>query len=84
MSHLDVFKMEGEFAVFAVEGSGFTFPLVVSVPLRTKDGALAGFALNPLQFAAPFVLSLRRGQRWFSATVRLTGQIPLILPYNST
>lgn len=76
--------MEGEFAVFAVEHSGFAFSLVVSVPLRTKDRGLAGLALNPLQFAATFVLSLQRGQRRFSATVRLMGRISLILPNNST
>lgn len=74
-SHLDVFKMEGEFAVFAVKRSGFTFSLVMSVPLRTKDRGLAGFALDPLQFAATFVLSLKRGQRCFSTTFRLVGQV---------
>lgn len=74
--------MEGEFAVFAVERPGFTFSLVVSVHLRTEDGGLAGVALNLLQFAAAFVLSLQRGQRCFS--VRLMGQTPLTLPNNST
>lgn len=37
MAHLDVFKVEGHFAVFTVEGSCFTFSLIMSVLLRTKD-----------------------------------------------
>lgn len=59
--------MKGEFAVFAVERSGFAFPLVMSVLLCRKDEGLAGVALNPLEFTATFMLSLKRGQRGFSA-----------------
>lgn len=59
LSHLDLFKVEGHFAVFTVERSLLTFSLVVSVLVRTKDGHFAGLALHPFQFTAAFMLSLK-------------------------
>lgn len=63
ISHLDVFKVEGDFTVFAVECSRLTLPLVVSVLLRAKDGDLAGLALYPLKLTAAFMLSLNVEER---------------------
>lgn len=59
ISHLDLFKVEGHFAVFAVERSCLTFSLIMSVLLCTKDQGLTGLALYPLIFTATFMLSLK-------------------------
>lgn len=74
--------MKGQLAVFAVEHSCFAFPLVMFVLLCTEDESLAGVALNPLEFTATFMLSLKHGQRAFSTAFRDVGQINLIFPHN--
>jgi len=61
---LDFFKVEGRFAVFTVERSCFTFSLVMSLLLRTKDGGLAGLALHLFKFTAVFMLSLKMEDRY--------------------
>lgn len=63
VSHLDVFKVEGHFAVFAVERSRLTFSLIVSVLLSAKDRGLAGLALDPLKLTAALMLSLNTEDR---------------------
>lgn len=57
-AHLDIFKAKGDFAVFAVKGSGFTLSLVVAVFLAEKDEDLTRLALYALKFTPPFVLTL--------------------------
>lgn len=64
MSHLDVFKVEGHFAVFAVECSCLTFSFIMSVLLCTKDKVLAGLALYLFKFTATFMLSLKMEYRF--------------------
>lgn len=63
VSHLDVFKVEGHFAVFAVERSRLTFSLIVSILLSAKDRGLAGLTLDPLKLTAALMLSLNMEDR---------------------
>lgn len=65
ISYLDVFEVEGHFAVFTVKCPCFTFSFIMSVFLRTKDKVLAGLALYPLKFTATFMLSLNMEDRYF-------------------
>lgn len=62
-AHLNIFEAEGDFAVFAVKGSGFTLSLVVAVFLAEKDEELTRFTRYTLKFTTAFVLPLRKGDK---------------------
>lgn len=58
-AHLNIFEAEGDFAVFAVKGSGFTLSLIVPVFLAEKNEDLTCFTLYALEFTSAFVLPLK-------------------------
>lgn len=63
LAHLNIFEAEGDFAVFAVKGSGFAFSLIMAIFFTEKDEDLTRFALYAFKFTSAFVLRLGKCNR---------------------